>query len=138
MPSSSEKQAIIFIAASMLLSAAFLFHNTNGRSETVVTDSESSPEHVADNTSEILPPDFNDLKLFKSGEMEEYEATLSLVIGGRGGSVRVYPVDDLVITPAVLHAAGGGGLGGGLQGEPCRKAPQGGGFGGFGGVGGQF
>ena len=38
MPSSLEKQAIIFVAASTLLSAAFLFHVPNGHRKTVVTD----------------------------------------------------------------------------------------------------
>lgn len=137
MPTSFEKQAIIFIAASMLLSVAFLFHEPNGHSETVVTDPICSPEQYANDTSAIeggfrsssIEGEFQALKaLIKShtdsDEMEEYNGTLSLVIkAGPSGSVRVYPVGTIPLTPRQL------------QNKPCQTAPQGGGFDGLGGGG---
>ncbi len=49
--------------------------------------------------------------------------------------VKVYPVGDLVVTPAMLQMSGGGGMGGGMGGMGGGMGGMGGGMGGMGGGG---
>lgn len=99
MPSRSNKQATIAVAAGALLAVALLLHAPNVPRETVVIDPASSPQQLGDGKMG-LEIDFQSLKAWIKAhpeifESEESNSTLSLVIRGEGGvPVRVYPVDE--------------------------------------------